>query len=112
MRLYDKIIRMCGTADFIKGLNYKANKVKLIKTEDEDYYRRAYFNVTSERIDKNYKVEKEPIENSELLIDLMVLCNDSKFDPQDKENLIGDPTETALFKYAMDMGYNPQNIVN
>ena len=61
---------------------------------------------------KNYKVEKEPIENSELLIDLMVLCNDSKFDPQDKEILIGDPTETALFKYAMDMGYNPQNIVN
>ena len=61
---------------------------------------------------KNYKVEKEPIENSELLIDLMVLCNDSKFDPQNKENLIGDPTETALFKYAMDMGYNPQNIVN
>ena len=61
---------------------------------------------------KNYKVEKEPIENSELLIDLMVLCNDSKFDPQDNENLIGDPTETALFKYAMDMGYNPQNIVN
>ena len=57
MRLYDKVIRMCGTADFIKGLNYKANKVKLIKTEDEDYYRRAYFNVTSERIDKNYKVE-------------------------------------------------------
>ena len=52
MRLYDKVIRMCGTADFIKGLNYKANKVKLIKTEDEDYYRRAYFNVTSERIDK------------------------------------------------------------
>ena len=61
---------------------------------------------------KNYKVEKEPIENSELLIDLMVLCNDSKIDPQNKENLIGDPTETALFKYAMDMGYNPQNIVN
>ncbi len=60
---------------------------------------------------KNYKVEKEPIENSELLIDLMVLCNDSKIDPQNKENLIGDPTETALFKYAMDMGYNPQNIV-
>ena len=60
---------------------------------------------------KNYRVEKEPIENSELLIDLMVLCNDSKIDPQNKENLIGDPTETALFKYAMDMGYNPQNIV-
>ncbi len=59
----------------------------------------------------NYKVEKEPIENSELLIDLMVLCNDSKVDPENKENLIGDPTETALFKYAMDMGYNPQNIV-
>ena len=61
---------------------------------------------------KKYKVEKEPIEKSELLIDLMVLCNDSKIDPQNKENLIGDPTETALFKYAMDMGYNPQNIVN
>ena len=60
---------------------------------------------------KKYKVEKEPIEKSELLIDVMVLCNDSKIDPQNKDNLIGDPTETALFKYALDMGYNPQNIV-
>ena len=60
---------------------------------------------------KKYKVEKEPIEKSELLIDVMVLCNDSKIDPQNKDKLIGDPTETALFKYALDMGYNPQNIV-
>ena len=57
MSLYDKVIRICGTTDFMKGLNYQANKVKLIKTIDEDYYRRAYFNITSERIDKDYKVE-------------------------------------------------------
>ena len=56
MRLYDKVIRICGTTDFVKGLNYKANKVKLIKTEDEDNYRHAYFKVTSERIDKEYNV--------------------------------------------------------
>ena len=57
MSLYDKVIRICGTTDFMKGLNYQANKVKLIKTIDEDYYRHAYFNITSERIDKDYKVE-------------------------------------------------------
>ncbi len=56
MRLYDKVIRICGTTDFVKGLNYKANKVKLIKTEAEDNYRHAYFKVTSERIDKEYNV--------------------------------------------------------
>ena len=32
MRLYDKVIRICGTTDFMKGLNYQANKIKLIKT--------------------------------------------------------------------------------
>ena len=60
---------------------------------------------------KNYKVEKEPIENSDLLINMMVLCNDTKTDDEDKTNLIGDPTETALFKYALDRGYNPKYIV-
>ena len=74
MRLYDKVIRMCGTADFIKGLNYKANKVKLIKTEDEDYYRRAYFNVTSERIDKTYKVEILVDKNDEEIEDYFCTC--------------------------------------
>ena len=74
MRLYDKVIRMCGTADFIKGLNYKANKVKLIKTEDEDYYRRAYFNVTSERIDKNYKVEILVDKDDEEIEDYFCTC--------------------------------------
>ena len=61
---------------------------------------------------KEYKVEKEPIEDSELFINAMVLCNDTKVDPENKEELIGDPTETALFKYASDLGYNPQNIVD
>lgn len=60
---------------------------------------------------RNYKVEKEPIENSDLIINMMVLCNDTKIDPDDDKNLIGDPTETALFKYAMDRGYNPKSIV-
>ena len=61
---------------------------------------------------KNYDVAKEPIENSELFINAMVLCNDTKIDEENNEELIGDPTETALFKYAMDLGYNPQNIVD
>lgn len=60
---------------------------------------------------RNYKVEEEPIENSELLIDMMVLCNDTKIDKSDA-SYIGDPTETALFKYASDRGYNPEEIVN
>ena len=61
---------------------------------------------------KNYKVEKELIENSDLIINMMVLCNDTKIDIEDESNLIGDPTETALFKYAMDRGYNPKSIVD
>ncbi|MBQ8379183.1 MAG: HAD-IC family P-type ATPase, partial [Clostridia bacterium] len=61
---------------------------------------------------KSYSMLKEPIENSELLINTMVLCNDSKIDPENPEELIGDPTETALFKYAMDLGYKPQDMVN
>lgn len=60
---------------------------------------------------RNYKVEKEPIENSDLIINMMVLCNDTKFDLEDNTNLIGDPTETALVKYSMDRGYNPKAIV-
>ena len=35
---------------------------------------------------KNYKVEKEPIENSDLLINMMVLCNETKTDDEDKTN--------------------------
>ncbi len=60
---------------------------------------------------RNYKIEKEPIENSDLIINMMVLCNDTKVDPENGHELIGDPTETALFKYAMDRGYNPKAIV-
>ncbi len=56
MRLYDKVIRICGTTDFMKGLNYQANKVKLTKIEDEDGIREAYFSVTSERINFDYHV--------------------------------------------------------
>ena len=56
MRLYDKVIRICGTTDFMKGLNYQANKVKLTKIEDEDNFREAYFSVTSERINFDYHV--------------------------------------------------------
>ena len=56
MRLYDKVIRICGTTDFMKGLNYQANKVKLAKIEDEDNFREAYFSVTSERINFDYHV--------------------------------------------------------
>ena len=48
MRLYDKVIRICGTTDFMKGLNYQANKVKLTKIEDEDGIREAYFSYQME----------------------------------------------------------------
>ena len=74
MRLYDKVIRICGTTDFMKGLNYQANRVKLMKTIDEDYYRRAYFNMTSERIDKDYKVEVLVDKEDETIEDFFCTC--------------------------------------
>ena len=81
MRLYDKVIRICGTTDFVKGLNYKANKVKLIKTEDEDNYRHAYFKVISERIDKEYNVYiSVDRENEEIL---KYTCTCSEYEKMD-----------------------------
>ena len=60
---------------------------------------------------KHFNVDKEPIENSELIINMMVLCNNTEVDQENGGELIGDPTETALFKYATDRGYNPLQIV-
>ena len=74
MRLYDKVIRMCGTTDFMKGLNYQANKIKLIKTIDDENYRRAYFNITSERISKDYKVEVLVDKDDESIEDFFCTC--------------------------------------
>lgn len=56
MRLYDKVIRLCGTTDFMKGLNYQANKVKLINIDDTDILRKCDFKVTSERTSEVYDV--------------------------------------------------------
>ena len=39
MKLYDKIIKICGTTNFMRGLNYQANKIKIIETEDIEKYR-------------------------------------------------------------------------
>lgn len=74
MRLYDKVIKLCGTTDFVKGLNYKANKVKLIKTLDEDNLRHAYFKVTSERIDRNYDVYVMVSKDDEEILDYSCTC--------------------------------------
>ena len=74
MKLYDKVIRICGTSDFIKGLNYKANKVKLVKTEDDEYLRRAFFKVTSERINKDYNVEIVVDKDDETIEDYFCTC--------------------------------------
>ena len=60
---------------------------------------------------RHFDVDKEPIENSELIINMMVLCNNTEVDQENGGELIGDPTETALFKYATDRGYNPLQIV-
>ena len=57
MKLYDKVIRICGTTDFMKGLNYQSNKIKLIKSEKENIVKRNYFKIISERVDKEYDVE-------------------------------------------------------
>ncbi len=74
MRLYDKVIHICGTSDFVKGLNYKANKIKLIKTEDFDNQRKADFSITSERIDKEYKVQILVDRNKEEIEEFFCTC--------------------------------------
>ena len=74
MRLYDKVIRICGTTDFMKGLNYQANKVKLISIDDIDYLRRAYFKVKSERIDTDYDVEILVDKDDETINDYECTC--------------------------------------
>ena len=43
------------------------------------------------------------------IINCMVLCNDSKLG---ENTIIGDPTETALFKYAIQSGYNINEIIS
>ena len=74
MRLYDKVIRICGTTDFMKGLNYQANKIKIIKMEDTDYLRRAYFKVTSERINRDYDVQVLVDKDDETINDYSCTC--------------------------------------
>lgn len=74
MRLYDKVIRICGTTDFMKGLNYQANKVKLTSIDDIDYLRRAYFKVKSERIDTDYDVEILVDKDDETINDYECTC--------------------------------------
>ncbi len=74
MRLYDKVIKICGTTDFMKGLNYQANKIKLIKMEDTAYLRRAYFKVTSERINRDYDVQVLVDKDDETINDYSCTC--------------------------------------
>ena len=57
MKLYDKIIKICGTTNFMRGLNYQANKIKIIETEDIEKYIDAKFQIQSEKIDRNYTVK-------------------------------------------------------
>ncbi|MDD6323698.1 MAG: DEAD/DEAH box helicase [Bacilli bacterium] len=57
MKLYDKIIKICGTTNFMRGLNYQANKIKIIETDDIEKYRDAKFQIQSEKIDRNYTVK-------------------------------------------------------
>ena len=74
MRLYDKVIKICGTTDFMKGLNYQANKIQLIKMEDTAYLRRAYFKVTSERINRDYDVQVLVDKDDETINDYSCTC--------------------------------------
>lgn len=55
MRFYDKVIKICGITDFMKGLNYQANKVKLTNMDD-DILRKCEFKVNSERTNAVYNV--------------------------------------------------------
>ena len=74
MRLYDKVIKICGTTDFMKGLNYQANKIKLIKMEDTAYLRRLILKVTSERINRDYDVQVLVDKDDETINDYSCTC--------------------------------------
>ena len=46
-------------------------------------------------------------ENTEILMNIMVLCNDARLNlSNDGIKMIGDPTETALIQYAFNHGFN------
>lgn len=113
MRLYDKVIKLCGTNDFVKGLNYKANKVKLIKIIDDEPFRRAYFNVTSERINKDYKVEIIINKNEKTIDDFFCTC--PQYEKMDTckhvaacilkyEDALFNGEETDPFEYQLNLG--------
>ena len=113
MRLYDKVIRICGTTDFMKGLNYQANKVKLTKIEDEDNFREAYFSVTSERINFDYHVYLLLNKETEELHDYKCTC--PQYEKMDTckhiaacilkyENALFNDEETDPLEYQLNLG--------
>lgn len=55
-KIYDKVIETFGPRDFLKGMNYQANKVKLIKVEEAFGNKILYSKVTSQRTDEKYDV--------------------------------------------------------
>lgn len=66
--------------------------------------------MTVKEVFLNNNLEKaNSLDNEEksfkLFVSAMVLCNDSKFQRKDEETtILGDPTETALVYYGIDMG--------
>lgn len=67
--MYNYVSEEFGPSAFIRGLNYNAKYVKLVKTEIDDDKKELFFKVKSQRVDKYYNVnvstdiEKEVIED-------------------------------------------------
>ena len=59
---------------------------------------------------RHFDVDKEPIENSELIINMMVLCNNTEVDQENGGELIGDPT-IRFVKNAEPISPNSKNLI-
>ena len=94
-KLYNNLSRNLGPAAFIRGLNYKSSKVKLIKSEEDFKHdsRKLYFKVSSERTYQTYDVTITATKNEEELIDYACNC------PQFRNYLACKHIAAAAIKY-------------
>ena len=98
-KLYNNLSRMLGPTAFMRGLNYKSSKVKIIKSE-EDYRhasRKLFFKVSSEKAYQTYDVTITIDKNEEELIDYSCNC------PQFKNYLACKHIAAAAIKYEDEL---------
>lgn len=71
---YDEFIEEYGTSNFVKGMNYDASSVKLLRLDYDDFYNTGYFSVGSERTNKKYHVMVEVYTEDKVFSDYDCSC--------------------------------------